>query len=142
MKLWHPKFANSCSSAYLSSSTNGLKLGFFSLLNGSRTHRKSWERWRGFNLIVLVRNFVVKPVRQLVLTKILSFQGKRISKRLEASAAAQRAGRLGALILYVATSTQVDMYEYVASDTSLVETLTGNLEWRIHSARRYSRSRK
>jgi hypothetical protein len=61
----------------------------------------------------------VKPVRQLVLTKILTFQGKRISRQLEASAAAKRVGRFSALMLYIATSTQVDMYEYVASDTGI-----------------------
>jgi len=61
----------------------------------------------------------VKPVRQLILTKTLTFQSKRVSKRLEASAATQREGRFSALLLYLATSTQVDMYEYVASDTGI-----------------------
>jgi len=61
----------------------------------------------------------VKPVRQLALTKIMNFQGKRTSKRLEASAAAQREGRSNALILYLATNTQVDMYEYVASNMGI-----------------------
>jgi hypothetical protein len=70
----------------------------------------------------------VKPVRQLILTKVLNSQGKRIPKRLEASAAAQREGRSGPLILYLATNTQVDMYEYVAFNWAFVETLTGDLE--------------
>ena len=61
----------------------------------------------------------MKPVRKLVLTKILTFQNKRISKQLEASAAAQRGGRFSALVLYLATNTQVDMYEYVASNTGI-----------------------
>ena len=49
----------------------------------------------------------------------MNFQGKRTSKRLEASAAAQREGRSNALILYLATNTQVDMYEYVASNMGI-----------------------
>ena len=119
MRLWHQTFENSYLSAYLYSSTSGLKPGFFLLLNGSLTLCKSWGRRRKSNLTLLSRNFVVKPVRQLVLTKILTFQGKKTSKRLEASAAAQREGRSSVLILYLATNTQVDMYEYVASDMSI-----------------------
>ena len=61
----------------------------------------------------------MKPVRQLVLTKILNFQGKRISKRLEASAATQWEGRFSVLVLFLATSTQVDMYEYVTYDAGI-----------------------
>ena len=119
MRLWHQTSENSYLSAYLSSSTSGLKLEFFLLLNGSLTLRKSWGRRRKSNLTLLSRNFVVKPVRQLALTKILTFQGKKTSKRLEASAAAQREGRSSVLILYLATNTQVDMYEYVASDRGI-----------------------
>ena len=72
----------------------------------------------------------MKPVRQLILTKILNFQGKRISKRLEASAATQREGRFSALMLYLATTTQVDMYEYVAHDPGI----WGNVNWRSRVA--------
>lgn len=72
----------------------------------------------------------MKPVRQLIQTKVLNFQGKRISKRLEASAATQRDGRFNALILYLATNTQVDMYEYVASDPAICR----GIDWRSRVA--------
>lgn len=72
----------------------------------------------------------MKPVRQLILTKILNFQGKRISKRLEASAATQREGRFSVLMLYLATTTQVDMYEYVVHDPGI----WGSVNWRSRVA--------
>jgi Protein of unknown function (DUF3684) len=63
-----------------------------------------------FNWLNEDKNFIVKVFGKLLVTKSLHHGDNRFSERNEASAVAKREGR-GAIELWLAGNTQVDMYE-------------------------------
>lgn len=67
---------------------------------------------------------MVKMVNKLILMKTLVHGGKKISKQLEVSAAAKREGGYNPpLILFVASNTALDMYEYVTASGSALRSI-------------------
>ena len=60
------------------------------------------------------KNFVVRIFGKVTVTRNLNFAGARSSKAIETSAIARREGK-GALQLWLAHNTQVDMYEVATS---------------------------
>ena len=63
-----------------------------------------------YNWLKEEKNFVVRTFGKLTVTKSLSFGDARLSRGQEASAVARRVG-YGAIELWLAGHTQVDMYE-------------------------------
>lgn len=56
-------------------------------------------------------NFVVKSYGKIEVESVLTFGDIRVTRRQESSAAAKRDGYGGAIQLWVAHNTKVDMYE-------------------------------
>ena len=57
------------------------------------------------------RNFVVRTFGKLSVTRSLNYAGTSVSHPAEASAVARRDNRAGSIQLWLASNTEVDMYE-------------------------------
>ena len=91
----------------VASDTRGLILQRLPLFLHEHTHSSPRV---SYNWLRDEKNFVVRTFDKLTVTKSLSFGDARLSRGQEASAVARRVG-YGAIELWLAGHTQVDMYE-------------------------------